>query len=270
MAIAHEISVDIEKTRYSAFLNRSLIIVGCIGLVLTLSAKAEEAPEIEPAAMDALVKMSEYLGTLDAFQVIVETTDEEVLSDGQKVQTEGTTHALVNSPNQLRVERSSDSADRQFLYDGKNFTFVAKRVNYYATIPAPETIGKLDDMLEEKYGFGVPLVDLFRWKNQDWQPKDISSAMDFGPAVIDGVTCQQFAFRQPGMDWQIWIQKGDYPLPRKMVITTMTDEARPQHTARYTWNLAPSFNSEAFGMDADSDARPVHLAELPVNDMADQ
>ena len=55
-------------------------------------------------------------------------------------------------------------------------------------------------------------------------------------------------FRQDGLDWQVWIQLGDYPLPRKVVLTTLTDEARPQYVATFTWNLAPSFNEAAFSV----------------------
>ena len=70
--------------------------------------------------------------------------------------------------------------------------------------------------------------------------------MFIGPSEIGGVTCGHYAFRQDGLDWQVWIQMGDYPLPRKLVLTTMTDEARPQYVATFTWNLAPSFNDAAF------------------------
>jgi hypothetical protein len=45
------------------------------------------------------------------------------------------------------------------------------------------------------------------------------------------------------------------------VITTKTDEARPQHTAVYTWNLAPSFNDAAFVFDPPADAGKVVLAK---------
>ena len=48
--------------------------------------------------------------------------------------------------------------------------------------------------------------------------------MDVGPSVVGGVTCEQYAFRQADIDWQIWIQLGDYPLPRRLVATTTTDE----------------------------------------------
>jgi hypothetical protein len=63
---------------------------------------------------------------------------------------------------------------------------------------------------------------------------------------VGGVTCDHYAYRQPGIDWQVWIQKGDFPLPRRIVVTTTTDEARPQYTSVLSWNLAPSYNEATF------------------------
>jgi len=45
------------------------------------------------------------------------------------------------------------------------------------------------------------------------------------------------------------------------VLTTTTDEARPQFTANYTWNLAPSFNDEAFTFDPPADAKRIVFEE---------
>jgi hypothetical protein len=86
--------------------------------------------------------------------------------------------------------------------------------------------------------------------------------MFVGPSAIDGVTCGHYAFRQDGLDWQVWIQQGDHPLPRRVVLTTMTDEARPQFSATYTWNLAPSFNDAAFTFAPPTGAGRVVLAEI--------
>ena len=226
-------------------------------------APAEAAkPALDPGAMAALQGMGAYLRTLKAFQVDVATTDEDVLADGQKFQYEGTTTILASMPDRLRAEVASHRMQRLYLYDGKNFTLFAKRANFYATEPAPPTVGKLDDMLSEKYGFSVPLADLFRWGGSSWSPEGITAATDFGPDVVGGTTCGHFAFRQADIDWQIWIQKGDFPLPRRLVITTTTDEARPQHTAVYTWNLAPSFNDAAFTFDPPAGAGKVVLAAV--------
>jgi hypothetical protein len=235
---------------------------------VALEPAAEATPEpaakatLEPAAMAALHSMGAYLRTLKAFQVEAATTDEDVLDDGEKIQYAGVTNILAQMPGRLRAEVSNDRRERLYLYDGKSFTLFAKRAHLYATVPAPPTVGQLANKLDEDYGFTVPLADLFRWGSPGWSTDGITAATDVGPSAVEETTCEQYAFRQEDIDWQIWIQKGDYPLPRKLVITTKTDDARPQHTAVFTWNLAPSFNDETFTFDPPADAGKVVLAEI--------
>jgi len=241
-----------------------------MAVALTLAATAARAQPpaapapapaaVEPAALDALRAMGAYLRTLKAFQVEAATSDEDVLEDGQKVQYDGRATILARMPDGLRAEVSNDRFDRMFFYDGRTFTLYGRRLNLFATIPAPATIGKLADQLDAEHGLSVPLVDLFRWGSDGWTTDGITGALDLGPASVAGTTCQQYGFRTDQVDWQIWIQKGDFPLPRKLVITMRTDEARPQHTAVFTWNLAPSFSADAFTFDPPEDAGRVVLA----------
>ena len=217
---------------------------------------------IEPAAMAALQGMGDYLRSIKAFQVDAVTTDEVVLDDGQKLLSDGSVRVLAQMPTRLMGTVSNDRHDRLYLYDGKTFTLFAKRLNYYATIQAPPTIGELADKLDKDFAFTVPLEDLFRWGGPHWTPEGITGAMVVGPSDVLDTTCEQYAFRQADIDWQIWIQKGDHPLPRKLVITTRTDEARPQYTAVYTWNLAPSFNAESFVFNPPPGAGKVVLADV--------
>ena len=222
---------------------------------------AASTPKVDADAMNALNKMGAYLRTLTAFQVRASTTTEDVLEDGQKIQFEAVTDLLAQKPNHLRMEMTSDRQHRTYFFDGKQFTLWAQRVNYYATVPAPPTIPELADRLENKYGIDLPLTDLFYWGTERTDVRTIKSAMDVGPSEVEGTTCEQYAFRQDGLDWQVWIQNGDFPLPRKLVLTTMSDEARPQHTSVYTWNLAPSFNEAAFTFDPPRDAQKIVFAE---------
>ena len=119
-------------------------------------ALAQQPPAVDPGAMAALQGMGAYLRTLKTFQVEVATTDEDVLDDGQKIQYSGTTSILARMPNGLRAEVANDRHERMYLYDGKTFTLFAKRLNYYATVPAPPTVGQLADTLDEKYDVTVP------------------------------------------------------------------------------------------------------------------
>jgi len=180
-----------------------------------------------------------------------------VQTDGQLVQTTSNVDVLARRPDRLRAEVTNDRQPRTFFYDGRKFTLWAPVLRFYTTIDAPSTIGELADKLENRYNVDLPLVDLFRWGTKEADTKDITSAMDLGPSMVDGVTCEQYLFRQEGVDWQLWIQRGDFPLPKKIVITTLTDEARPQHMSVWTWNLAPSFNDAAFEFTPPSDAKVI-------------
>ena len=78
--------------------------------------------------------------------------------------------------------------------------------------------------------------------------------------MVEGVICRHYAIRGPGLDWQVWIRGEDVPLPRKLVVTALGGEARPQYAAILTWNLAPSLNDDVFTFTPPRGARPLVLA----------
>jgi hypothetical protein len=224
------------------------------------SVAERSAPERDPDVIKALESMGAYLRSLKAFQIRSVTSRDEVLNDGQKVEFDGVVDMIVDRPNRLRAEVTSDKQQRLYFDDGTSFTVWARRVNYYATIPAPSTLRELADMLSEKYSLELPVADLFYWGDRR-STDDIVGAIDLGPSQVEGVTCEHYAFRQEGLDWQVWLQQGDYPLPRKLVLTTTTDTAKPQFTAVLTWNLAPSYNDAAFRFVPPKDAKRITLAQ---------
>jgi hypothetical protein len=230
-----------------------------------IATASDAAIERDPDAIKALEGMASYLRTLKAFQVRSETSREEVLDSGLNVDFGGTVDMIVDRPNRLRAEVISDKQHRMYFDDGKTFSVWARKVNYYATIPAPPTLRELADKLSDQYDLELPLADLFYWGDRK-STDEIVGAIDVGDSQVDGVTCEHYAFRQEGVDWQVWMQKGDYPLPRKLVITTTTDPARPKFTSVMTWNLAPSFNDAAFTFVPPKDAKRVMLAEAPTGD----
>lgn len=217
---------------------------------------------IDPDAMAALNKMGAYLRTLKSFQVKADVTTDDVLDDGQAIQFSSKVDLVVARPNRMRVEVNDDDGHRFFFFNGKDFTLYGQVAGFYATVPAPPTLAKLTEDLSSKYGIELPLVDLFYWGTDDAAVKKIKSAVDIGPSNVEGVTCEQYAFRQEGIDWQIWIQLGEFPLPRKLVIQTLTDEARPQHSDVLTWNLAPSFSEDAFTFVPPEGVGRITIAEI--------
>lgn len=197
-------------------------------------------------AIEALTAMGNYLRTLKAFAVHVETTKDEVLLDGQKIQFGGTLDYTVQPPHRLRAELRSDRQQRVFVYDGTTITQFAPRVGYYASIAAPGTIGEALVVADQKYGVQIPLADLFFWGTDKSGLGDIKSAAYLGPATIGGLACDHYAFRQDDVDWQLWLRQGKQPLPCKMVITTTQEPSQPQYSAVLKWNLAPKIDGTTF------------------------
>lgn len=207
---------------------------------------SQQESAIDPDATAALDKMGAYLRTLKAFQVRADVTTDKVTEDGQAIQFSSKVDVVIARPNRMRVEVTDDDGHRFFFFDGKDFTIYGQVAGFYATVPAPSTLAKLSENLSDKYGIELPLTDLFYWGTDQAVVQRIKEADDIGPSTVDGITCEQYAFRQEGVDWQIWIQLGEFPLPRKLVIRTLTDDAKPQHSEVLSWNLAPSFSDDAF------------------------
>jgi hypothetical protein len=237
------------------------IVAVLASTVASSVAQAAENTDVDAKAIAALQKMGTYLRGLSAYRVQAVTTDEDVLEDGQKIQYSESVDILAKTPSHLWVQVVSDRRERILFYDGKTLNVFAPRVGYYASIEAPGTIAQLDTMLVNDYDLSIPLRDLFQWGSGGLSSAGIESVMDVGPSQVNGTTCEQYAVRQKDFDWQIWVQLGTYPLPRKIVISDRTDAERPQHTAVYSWDLAPSFNDVTFTFNPPPWAHRVPLAK---------
>lgn len=226
------------------------------------SGRGEKVKAIDPQAMAAVDRMGAFLRDQKNFSVRTTTQTDYLLDNGQKVRLEAQGDLQVERPNRLRADTMSDRKDRQFYYDGKTFTIYSPRIGYYSTVRAPGTINELADQLENQYGLELPLVDLFRIGTDENALNDVTSARYVGKAKVDGVDTDLYAFRQPGVDWQIWIQEGDQPVPRKLVLTTTDDPARPERSIDMTWNLGATHEPSVFAFVPPKGSAKIAMADV--------
>ena len=230
---------------------RKLIAFWLASLFFTVSGVyAETAPSkanlVDANSIQALKEMGGYLQTLQRFQATLDLSSETVLEDGEKLQQSATAEIQVKRPNKLRAIMTSARATRDLIYDGKTVTLFTPALKYYATTEAADNILGMIHQMEDKYGVQIPLEDLFIWGTPNAPIDQIESAMNAGQDFIGQDLCNHYAFRQGKIDWQIWISAGTHPLPRKIVITNRSDEARPQSISLLSWNLAPTFADAVF------------------------
>ena len=213
---------------------------------LSLAAQAQSAG-IAPEAKQILKASTDFLANQQKFTADTRNTLEIVLKSGQKIEFNSTGRQSIQRPNKLRAERTGDLVEQVFVYDGKSLTLSNPQEKVYAQVPTPGTLEEMFDFARTKLDIVAPAGDLAYKNAYDILMDGVTEGIVVGEAVIEGVRCDPLAFRAPELDWQIWIQQGAQPLPRKLVITTLDLPNAPQFAITITkWNLQPAFDAETF------------------------
>lgn len=222
---------------------------------------AQSAPSgIEPQADRLLRQMSDYLDTMGHFSVHIEESTEVVLKTGQKLQFEATVDGLVRRPDGLRTIHVGNANRQELYYDGKTTTLHDANHNYYAVIESPSTLEAAVDQAMRLFGMVAPLAE-FAYRNvYRHLTEGVFSGVYVGLGTVRGVEAHHLAFQGLDVDWQIWIENGDTPVPRKFIITSKWTSGAPQFTAIFTkWDGAARVTDDDFRFTAPDGAHAVQF-----------
>jgi hypothetical protein len=203
---------------------------------------APEGSEVDPQAAAVVRRMSEHLGSLRAFRVTTDSATEVVLDSGEKIQVLATSNVALQRPNKLRSERRGELANVTFIYDGDRITLYGRNNNLYAQMDAPNDLDAALDFARERLEIEAPGADLLYANAYEGLMQGVESGRHLGPAEIDGVVCDHVAFRgDDGVDWQLWVERGERPLPRRYVIVSNDQQASPVFIVEMRdWQVGPT------------------------------
>jgi hypothetical protein len=202
---------------------------------------------VDPEAIKLLRGTTDYLAGLKQFRVEADTAIDMVLFSGQKLQFGHRIALSVQRPNKLRAERIGELTNQIFYYDGTSLSLHFPDQKYFATVPAPPAIDGMLDLARDKLNVIAPAADLVYNNAFERLTEGLSSAFVVGEAVVGGVRCIHIAFSNPEVDWQIWIQRGDKPLPRKFVVTSKRMPQSPQFAVTLSkWDVSPKLTDAMF------------------------
>jgi hypothetical protein len=218
------------------------------------------AQVISPEARGVLDRMTAYLRTLQTFSIATNSSRDEILAFGYKLQNIEHGELVVQRPNKLRAEIDGDIRTRTIVYDGTKLAMYSPDDAAYVRIDAPDTLAKLIGGLLDA-GVEMPLMDVLYQAAAGTLTEAVRTGILVGDSMVDGVDCDHLAFRQANIDWQLWVEKGERTLPRKILVTTRYVVGDPQFQAVLTWNLKPKINKSTFVFTAPKDA-----VEVPFSD----
>jgi hypothetical protein len=202
---------------------------------------------VDPRADELVRRMSDRLARAQAFALEAEEVHDEVPEQSPRSQLSNLRHVALRRPNRLVGDAAGDGINRTFWYDGKTFSALDKEQNVWAAGEVPATVDEALDWVFEQTGTVVPLADFLYADPYARLMSDVQRGVYLGIHEAAGVPCHHLSFEQATIDWQIWIDAGPDPLPRKLVIAYKTEDEVPQYAVTIRkWNLQPTLPDTLF------------------------
>jgi hypothetical protein len=231
-------------------------------LSATVAAQAQD-----DSAKRILKAMSDYVTSQKNISITYDSDIEVITLELQKLQFTNSGQLVLSRPDTLRASRTGGYTDVEFLFDGKTFTVNDRDNKVYAQAEGVATVDQVVARLRNEYFVEAPGADLLLTNPYDVLMDNVVDAKHIGQGVIDGVECEHLAFRSHETDWQIWIQAGPNPIPRKYVITSKGITGAPQYTLRVKeWRTDPQIAADTFSFKAAAGTQKVDFKALALID----
>jgi hypothetical protein len=215
------------------------MLTTCVGF--SVPAIAEE-PAGEVAANQASVEAARKLDTEEALSSLKR------MSDFLAGQERFLLKVTVRRPDRFRFDvRNRDGRSSSILFDGKRIAMDFPQLEAYAAVEKPAQIDEALDYLTGSLEIPAPLSELMRRDLYAAVGGAVTYGLVVGDATLDRKECTHVAFRTSDRDIQVWIERGDRPLPVRLVITYIADEGTPQFWAQFlTWEIGVEAPDELF------------------------
>jgi hypothetical protein len=207
-----------------------------------------DADKSEQQAMDVLKRATEFLAQAQSLSVTVDIGFDAVQDSGEKIEFGETRKIVLRRPDHLRVDETKRSGEKSgFVFDGKDISVFHLKENVYATIAKPGTVDDAIAYFLNDLGMRLPMGEMLSTQVAKRLPEMVRAAAYVEQSSIAGVPCDHAAFHGDTADMQLWVAKGDKPLPQRVVITYIRIDGRPQFRAQFSdWNLSPEAPDSLF------------------------
>ena len=180
---------------------------------------------MDSEALDALNLMAETLAQAQGFSVTIRAGFDVVQDTGQKITFGERRKVTLSRPDRLRIEaEESDGKRTLVIYDGKAITVFNPDDNVYGQV---EKAGSVDDAVRyviQDLGMRLPLALLLVSTLPDELDQRLQSIDYVERDTLTPVPTDHLAGRAADVDFEIWLDTGDTPLPQRLAITYKNEE----------------------------------------------
>ena len=215
-------------------------------------------------AVESLKRSADFLAARKSYSFEADVSYDVLQPNGQMLEFGGTRDVLMRRPDRLRVEVVGRDGDAmQLFFDGQSILVDMPTEDAYVKAEKPGTLYAALDYLVEDLGTPSPLEDFVSENFAADVEGRIESGFYVEHVKLGDRICEQLAFRTDEVDFQLWVQDGEEPVPCRLVITYKQAEGQPQFTAQFhDWNLSPEVDDEMFAFTPPESAERIQVQAL--------
>jgi hypothetical protein len=232
---------------WNARLSRSAL-AGLATISLVACGPREPTTDAERLARgrELVQQMSARLAAAPAVSVTTTEVRDVVRVSGRKEPVSLTGLYTVRRPNRFYAKMTG-GRDLESWYNGKTLTIASHAEKVFAQAPMPETIDRSLDVLAERYDMALPMGDLLYSSAEKALLSDTTTGGYVGAENVGGTPCVHLAFKDTGVDWELWLPVQGDPLPKRLKVLQKRRTGQPMVDLTFTaWDLAPQASDATF------------------------
>ena len=237
------------------------VVLGIAASVVPITCLAAQ-PDLDPEALSILKATTDAITGANSFSFRARVTRDRLATNDQLVTYFNEDTVTVSRPDKVRIDVDGEHHNVQFIFDGKTVTLFDPETKLYSSHSAPHTI---DGMLEavDKQGIHFPIRNLLQSKPYDSLVEGIQSAYIIGRVNINQKTFIHLVFTEASADWQLWVEPGDKPVLRGMIVIYKTQPGMPRIVMDFSdWNLNAQPEASLFEFTKPEDAHEIQFLPL--------
>lgn len=209
-------------------------------------------------ALDVLNQMAAYTASIDQLVITAEVFADARMDAGLMVSNASELKIKIDRPGSLYLENFDGLNTRKiYIHNGKLTIFNTKN-NFYARAKVPEDIEGAMQYAMEEFELETPLGELFFADSAlaMMTEQDVVLYLT-GKSRIRGVDCHHIAIRGAEIDLQLWVEEGERPVPRKILMTMKWEGGSPRSAALMEFSATSGLEQKIFDFNPPEGAQEI-------------
>lgn len=248
------------KTKITIFLIGAVLAVGTVFA-------DESAVRQDARAIDVLNSMSAYTDSFDQVVIVGVTHTDARVGGGLMVSNADEVKVTIDRPNSLHISSFDGIETRELIFHKEVLTVFDTQRRFYAQATVPSGVDAALEFALEELDIEAPLMDfIVRDKLASLISSQETVIYLTDKARVAGVDCHHIAIRGPETDVQLWVEEGDKPLPRKIMLTSKWAGGSPRFIANLAWQAEPELDPSIFEFKAPEGFMNIGFVSLSENE----